>query len=75
METAIKKTNIYDEITGLEEEIEQMDQKITENVTNSARLNELVKSKEELEAKLDEKMERWVYLNDLNEKIMKQQEG
>ena len=52
-----------------------MDQKITENVTNSARLNELVKSKEELEAKLDEKMERWVYLNDLNEKIMKQQEG
>ena len=66
---------IDDEITGLEEEIEQMDQKITENVTNSARLNELVKSKEELEAKLDEKMERWVYLNDLNEKIMKQQEG
>ena len=48
---------IDDEITGLEEEIEQMDQKITENVTNSARLNELVKSKEELEAKLDEKME------------------
>ena len=71
METAIKKTKI----TGLEEEIEQMDQKITEKVTNSARLNELVNSKEELEAKLDEKMERWVYLNDLNEKIMKQQEG
>ena len=29
----------------------------------------------ELEAKLEERMERWVYLNDLNEQILAQKEG
>ena len=29
----------------------------------------------ELEGKLEEKMERWVYLNDLNEQILAQKEG
>ena len=32
-------------------------------------VDELMKEKEETEQALDEKMERWVYLNDLNEKI------
>ena len=39
------------------------------NATNSVKLGELMKEKEETEQALDEKMERWVYLNDLNEKI------
>lgn len=45
------------------------------NATNSARLNELLGEKEEMEQKLEEKMERWVYLNDLNEQIQKSQSG
>ena len=37
--------------------------------TNSVKLRELMDEKEEAGNELDEKMERWVYLNDLNEKI------
>ena len=39
------------------------------NATNSAKLSELMKEKEEAEKALEEKMERWVYLNDLAEQI------
>ena len=34
-----------------------------------SKLQELAKEKEELETKLSEKMDRWVYLNELNEEI------
>lgn len=60
------------EIAALEEEVERLDNEITKNATNSVKLNELLQEKEQTEAVLEEKMERWVYLNDLNEKI---QEG
>ena len=36
---------------------------------------ELTKQKEETEALLEEKMDRWVYLNDLAEKIDAQKNG
>lgn len=39
------------------------------NATNSVKLSELMKEKEEAEQALEDKMDRWVYLNDLNEKI------
>ncbi len=39
------------------------------NASNSAKLNELMEAKEETERQLEEKMERWVYLNDLKEQI------
>ena len=39
------------------------------NATNSGKLNELTQQKEEAEALLEEKMDRWVYLNDLAEQI------
>ena len=42
---------------------------IAANATNSVKLRELMEKKEETENALDEKMDRWVYLNDLNEKI------
>ena len=42
------------------------------NATNSLRLNELLAEKERTEAELEEKMERWVYLNDLAERIEEQ---
>lgn len=61
--------SIDDDIAELEGKIEKLDQEIAQNVTNSARLNELLKEKEQIEQALDEKMDRWVYLNDLNEQI------
>lgn len=61
--------SIDDDIAKLEEEIEKLDHEMMENATNSAKLSELLKEKNELEHALDEKMERWVYLNDLAEKI------
>ena len=39
--------------------------------TDAQTLTQLLEEQEELQAKLDEKMERWVYLNDLAERIEK----
>lgn len=66
---------IDDEIADLEEKIEKLDQDIMANATNSGKLNELTKAKEQAEAELEEKMDRWVYLNDLAEKIEAQKKA
>ncbi|MBS6160059.1 MAG: ABC-F family ATP-binding cassette domain-containing protein [Firmicutes bacterium] len=66
---------IDDEIAALEEKIEKLDQDIMANATNSGKLNELTKAKEQAEAELEEKMDRWVYLNDLAEKIEAQKKA
>ena len=42
------------------------------NATNSMKLTELTREKEKTEKELEEKMERWVYLNDLAERIAEQ---
>ena len=63
---------IDDDIAKLEEKLEKLEQEIMKNATNSGKLNELTSEKEEAEALLEEKMERWVYLNDLAEKIAAQ---
>ena len=60
---------IDDEIASLEEQLEKLDADMLANATNSAKLSEIMKEKEKTEAKLEEKMERWMYLNDLAEKI------
>lgn len=60
---------IDDDIAKLEEKLEKLDEEIMKNATNSGKLNELTVEKEEAEVLLEEKMERWVYLNDLAEKI------
>ena len=60
---------IDEDIAKLEAKIEKLDQDIMANATNSGKLNELTKEKEETEALLEEKMDRWVYLNDLAEEI------
>ena len=60
---------IDDDIAKLEEKLEKLDEEIMKNATNSGKLNELTAEEEEAEALLEEKMERWVYLNDLAEKI------
>lgn len=66
---------IDDDIAALEEKIEKLDQEIMANATNSGKLKELTKEKEQAEADLEEKMDRWVYLNDLAEKIEAQKKA
>lgn len=62
------------EIAALEERIEKLESDIGANATNSARLSELLEQKGQAEQELEEKMERWVYLNDLAEKIEAQKQ-
>lgn len=63
---------IDDDIAALESKLESLDAEMMANATNSAKLSELTAEKEKTEALLEEKMERWVYLNDLAEKIAAQ---
>ena len=60
---------IDDDIAALEEKIADLEAKIPKFATDFVKLNELTKAKEEAEAALEEKMDRWVYLNDLAERI------
>lgn len=63
---------IDDEIAKLEAKVSALDADILANATNSGKLNELTKEKTQAEQELEEKMDRWVYLNDLAEKIAAQ---
>lgn len=63
---------IDDDIAALEEKLEKLDKDMMANSVNSAKLSEITVEKEETEKALEEKMERWVYLNDLAEKIEEQ---
>ena len=56
-------------IEKLEEKIDELDGKIAENTSDFQKLQELLKEKEDAEKLLEEKMERWTYLNELAEKI------
>ena len=60
---------IEDDIAALEEAVENLEKEIEASATNFTKLNELMKEKEEKEVQLEEKMDRWVYLNDLAEQI------
>nr|WP_312577279.1 ABC-F family ATP-binding cassette domain-containing protein [Sedimentibacter sp.] len=64
--------NIDDDIAELEHEIEVLEKKLEKNATDYVKLQELMKEKTEVESKLEEKMDRWVYLNDLADKIENQ---
>ena len=63
---------IEDEIAGLEADLEALDGQIAESATNYGRLNQLMIEKAEKETLLEEKMDRWVYLQELAEKIAAQ---
>lgn len=63
---------IDDDIAKLEDAISRKDKEMEENATSAAKLSALAAEKEELQAQLDEKMERWMYLNELYEKIQAQ---
>ena len=70
---SFKEQREYEEIdgviAGLEEKIAETEALIAQNASDYAALQELTSEKEELEAQLTAKMERWVYLNDLAERI------
>ncbi len=63
---------IDETIASLEERIAQIDELMVKNASDYPKLAELTKEKEEKESMLDEKTERWVYLNELAEKINEQ---
>lgn len=60
---------IDQDISDLEERISKLEEEILANATNSAKLNALMAEKEEAEAALEKKMDRWVYLTELAERI------
>lgn len=62
-------------IETLEEQISRIEEDILKNAANSGKLNELTIEKTGLEAELEEKTERWVYLNELAEQIEKQKKA
>jgi ATP-binding cassette subfamily F protein uup len=63
---------IDDDIESLENQIAECQSQILKNAADFVKLNELTEKKETLETALGEKMERWEYLNELNEKIQAQ---
>ena len=66
---------IDDDIASLESKIEELDGEIAGAATQYSRLNELMQEKADVEAQLEHKMNRWVYLNDLAEKIEAQKQN
>ena len=64
---------IEDDIAALELKLEDLDNEMAANATNAAKLRELVEEKENAEKMLEEKMDRWEYLEELAAKIAGQQ--
>ena len=60
---------IESEIAVLEKKIENIEKDIVKFSRDFVKLNELTKEKEQLADKLNEKMERWMYLEELAERI------
>ena len=63
---------IEDEIAKLEQRLEELGPEIDRAARDYAKLSALMREKEETEALLEQKMERWMYLNDLSERIAQQ---
>ena len=60
---------IDDDIAKIEANIEKLEADMVSNASNYGKLNELMKEKEEREKQLEAKMERWMYLTELAQKI------
>lgn len=61
--------SIEGEIASLEEKIAKLEGDILKNASDFVKLNALSKEKEETEALLEQKMDRWMYLEDLAARI------
>jgi ATP-binding cassette subfamily F protein uup len=57
------------DLAVLEEKLNEIEKQIEKNATNSVKLKELFEEQEKIQTQLDEKTERWFYLNELAEKI------
>lgn len=60
---------IEGQIAELEEIIASLEQQIMKVATDFVKLNELTKEKEQMEERLEEKMDRWMYLEELKARI------
>lgn len=60
------------DMAALEEKISELDQAIEASAHDFVKLNQLMAEKEEAETALEEKMERWMYLEDLAARIAEQ---
>ena len=73
---SFKEQREYEEIDGviaeLEKKISEVDAEIEKESSNYLLLTELTGKKESLKTELDEKTERWVYLNELADRIAEQ---
>ena len=73
---SFKEQREFDEIDGVIEALEQqilsVQKEIEVQATNFEALQELLHKKTEMERQLSEKTDRWVYLNELSEKIENQ---
>ena len=63
------------DMASLEEKISTLEQDIEASASDFVKLNQLMAEKAELEAALEEKMERWMYLEELAAKIAEQGKG
>lgn len=60
---------IEDDIASLEAKIEELEDSMGKFSRDFVKLNEITKEKEKTEALLEEKMDRWMYLEDLKARI------
>lgn len=60
---------IEENIKKIEKAVEELDSRILVSASDFVELNKLMDQKEQLEHELEEKMDRWLYLTDLAEKI------
>ncbi|WFA09175.1 ABC-F family ATP-binding cassette domain-containing protein [Tissierella sp. Yu-01] len=63
---------IDEDIVALEERIANVEKEMETVATQYTKLEELMNQKQDLENQLEEKMDRWVYLSELDEKIKNQ---
>ena len=66
---------IETDIAALEERMDEIDEEIAKCVTDFVRLNELTEEKTKVNTELEEKLERWEYLEELAAKIEAQKNG
>ena len=62
-------TQMQRTIAALEQQIQETEAQLGACTSDYVKLQELSEKKSALETQLEEKMERWVYLNDLAERI------
>ena len=63
---------IEDDISAMEERMDAIDEEMGKCARDFVKLNELTKEKTDLETAIEEKMERWAYLEELAAKIAEQ---